>query len=443
MPTTRLAAATTIFACTISGGLLTLPAIFSSTSLSVSLCLVIFSAVTTFSSLVALVALGEMHNVDGYGTLVGQVFGPTSKQLMNLVIGIFLVGVIGGSFIVVHDYMKAEFQQVANLDYAPELATAVIGGIVLLLALPHKMSALSLAASFSMLSFLFLVGTLMYYGTAALVWPPPSSNATLPVPWWPSDSQTIGDTVAAIGTAVPVILYAFGCQIQIFDIYDSVGQKRTPRGIHHFVPVMAAAVLLMVVLFSLVGVFGYFAFRGTHIHGDVLKNLQSKGTLGNVARGMLVLACILAAPLIVHPTQVCLGASIEALVLPRPLRSFTFGRLMLTFGIVGSAVGLALSGIKFLVVVGALGAFICSPLFFILPGGMLWHGLRKEGGSGGTLEVQQLDVTLLGTEGGRQAEKCVLSARERCAMMGVAVWLVVMGTLTFAISVWKFLTPGS
>lgn len=106
------------------------------------------------------------------------------------------------------------------------------------------------------------------------------------------------------------VIYAFGCQFQVFDIYASVvgdvehsNPNAGMHGIVHFVPVLLGAVAMMTLTFSLTGVFGVLTFPGQDIAGDVLTMLDSKGVLGNVARGVLVLACVLAAPLIVHPAR--------------------------------------------------------------------------------------------------------------------------------------------
>jgi hypothetical protein len=43
--------------------------------------------------------------VTGYGSLFGRIFGSLAEKLMDGLIGVFLVGVLGGSFIIIHDYL--------------------------------------------------------------------------------------------------------------------------------------------------------------------------------------------------------------------------------------------------------------------------------------------------------------------------------------------------
>ena len=59
----------------------------------------------------------------------------------------------------------------------------------------------------------------------------------------------------------------------------------------------------MTLTFTAVGFFGVMAFPDKDIKGDVLQMLVNKGLLGSVARGGLVFAIGLSAPLIVHPTK--------------------------------------------------------------------------------------------------------------------------------------------
>ena len=61
----------TIFACTISGGLLTLPSVFADVALAPALLLVLLSAATTVCSLVGLVQCAALDaSVRGYSSLL-------------------------------------------------------------------------------------------------------------------------------------------------------------------------------------------------------------------------------------------------------------------------------------------------------------------------------------------------------------------------------------
>lgn len=512
-PPSRLAGTLTIFACTISGGLLTLPCIFAEAAIVPSLCLILASAVTTGCSLLALVLLSDLNEqVVNYGSLIGWLFAPRQCRRLSLafcnkkfkaqalqnassrckhsrdhrnkcaekslefVVGLFLVGVLGGSFIIVHDYMAETFQGNA---LAGDISTVTIAFFISLIALPKDIKKLAFAAKCSVFAFSFLVFTFVYYGTEQLTNPENGNVARLP--WWPMmqadflKNQTKGNhTVTqilpshpknewtSIGKSLPPILYAFGCQIQVFDIFKGVLAGRT-NGMSapmesaiadtlFFMPSIVGAVSMMCLTFALVGVFGVVTFSdtGAPISGDVLVMLVSKGALGNVARGVLVVACILSAPLVVHPTRHCLYSMLRYIALrgktDTQSESSVVTNAMLTFGIVAASAGLVLLRIDFLSLVGALGTFIASPLFFVVPGIALLVTLREhvDKGETGLLEEGLVEGGMSTAEKERatcssrlQPVRPTLNRHEAILLCVVAVWLVCVGIATFALNMYQ------
>jgi amino acid permease len=480
MSTSRVAASLTIFACTISGGLLTPPSVFARVALAPALLLVLLSAATTVCSLVGLVQCAALDDsVRGYSSLLASGSGSAAARGMNGVIAVFLTGVIGSSFIVVREFL------VAGLGTSPALGdglTLAVAGAVGGMSLPREMGRLQHAAAFSTAAFCFLVATLVYYGSVEIrsgVF----ANATLAPAWWHPPAAASSDDkaayAAALGSALPVLLYSFGCQFQVFDIFASVMQGRPQGGgVAFFVPSVLGAVLAMTLLFSIVGIFGVFAFPGQAISGNILQILPHKGTLGAIAQAVLVVALCAAAPLIVHPARACLMGA----VMPRFLSASSSPsavvatetdqiegiekeeeeeeedkvvgegmstrsrppsfrqRVLLTTAIVAVAAGLAVSRIDFLVIVEAMGSFLCSPLFFIAPGVSLMRtalaktGQRSRaepGGAGAATAGQWLMID--------QQERAPTDALQSLAVAySIAAWLIIVGVGSFALSVWSF-----
>ena len=403
--TSRTSAALTIFACTISGGLLALPRVFYENTFFPSFILIAIAALTTGGSLYALILLSYLNkDIKSYGTLVYWLGGTYLEKAIEFVIGIFLIGVLGGSFIIIHDYII--------LQTAPEilignLITVGIAIIVSLLSLPTNIGRLAMASTGSVLSFCFLVFTLVYYGIDEWSkWPHPHSPSSYPtnvtnhssitnhsshhkssIPWFPvkkpGTDDSSGSLIISTGLALPPILYAFGCQIQIFDIYNSVNKRKGKDKLQDFLCCILSAIIGMTFTFTLVGFFGVLAFPDENIKGDVLQMLVHKGLLGSIARGVLVFAIGLSAPLIVHPTKLML-TDVYYFICPcgnnndleneegddnnNNNNNNTTLNVIMTFIIVTLSTSLALSGVNFLFVVSLMGAFIASPLFFILPG---------------------------------------------------------------------------
>ena len=166
--------------------------------------------------------------------------------------------------------------------------------------MPTNVGKLAYAAGLATAAFCFLVVTLVYYGVDEVA----AGNST-GGEWWPTT-----DIASALSKSLPVILYAFGCQFQLIDIFLSLeGQRRQlRRQVHdrisehntianlndlsfvcrsmaeseadderdpaagsmaYFSPVAFSAVAAMFVLFAIVGVFGVLAFPGQDIQGHL------------------------------------------------------------------------------------------------------------------------------------------------------------------------------
>ena len=313
----RINAAFTIFACTISGGLLALPRVFYENSFFPSFILVFIAALTTGGSLYILVLLSYLNkSISSYGRLVHWLGGPKLEKIVEFVIAMFLTGVLGGSFIIIHDYVTLE--SLPHTRFA-DLVTVGIAIVISLMSLPTNIGKLALASTGSVLAFCFLAFTLVYYGVVEWSkWPQPhpsyypnSTNhshvSNSSIPWFPvqrpGSDDSSGSEIIATGLALPPILYAFGCQIQIFDVYSSVSKREGIDRLKDFLFCILSAIIGMTLTFTAVGFFGVMAFPDKDIKGDVLQMLVNKGLLGSVARGGLVFAIGLSAPLIVHPTK--------------------------------------------------------------------------------------------------------------------------------------------
>ena len=108
--TSRVGAAFTTFACSISGGLLTLPAVFAHAALAPAMILCSLAGVSCIFSLLALIMCADLNpRLRNYGHLLGWFGGVKMEKAMLGIIGLFLTGALGGTFIIVHDYMVEVF----------------------------------------------------------------------------------------------------------------------------------------------------------------------------------------------------------------------------------------------------------------------------------------------------------------------------------------------
>ena len=217
--TRGVSAALTIFACTISGGLLTLPSVFKDATIGPALMLMLLSAITTTFSLVALVECAALDkNVQSYSTLVSS-RGRCSARRMDGIIGLFLTGVAGSSIIVVRDFLTQENE---SHPAVADGATTIVGLCIALLSLPSIMGARVHAATASTAAFTF-----MWYDVHEM------TSATCQPEWWPNGGSPVASN---IGSTLPILLYAFGCQFQMFDIYQSWKEDGGDGAVHRQPP---------------------------------------------------------------------------------------------------------------------------------------------------------------------------------------------------------------
>ena len=218
--TTRLGAACTVFACTISGGLLTLPASFNQVYLGPGLILSLFAGITTAISLLSLVYIAYLHpQITSFGSITHVVAGPLAGKVIECTIGIFLIGVLGGSFIVVHDYLiKGITVDHPGAPLIADLGVVIVAILVFFVALPTSMGKFAKVSILSVAAFAFLVITLFYYGIEESTNYIDTTNST--ILWWPTAEDTsMSEELIHMASVFPAILFAFGLLYNIIYLF--------------------------------------------------------------------------------------------------------------------------------------------------------------------------------------------------------------------------------
>jgi amino acid permease len=314
--------------------------------------------------------------------------------------------VLSGSLIVVLDWL---LPLCTSHEMAYLILLSIAAAVIAPLSLPRSIGRLGLISTFSTVSFSFLVAVLVWMGATQLVLGTPPSPAV-----WNNSAKFY----AHIGQSSPTLVYAFGCQVQLMAIFHSVSKSlpveaRARKAASHFAPVVWGAVGAMCVLFTATGLFGVCAFPlvdpNAKFDSDVTK-LLAGSVIGECSRGALVLAVVTSAPLLVYPARASISSLIVYLLTLKhaeqedtstaggsggsgerllaggkndqapaegSLRERRSAQLthtlhpFLTVAVVGTAYALAVSVADIGKLVGAMGAFICAPLFFIAPAAAL------------------------------------------------------------------------
>jgi hypothetical protein len=117
-----------------------------------------------------------------------------------------------------------------------------------------------------------------------------------------------------------------------------------------------------------------------------------------------------------------------------------------TIGVIGTAAGIAMAVRDIMVVFSAMGAFLCAPLFLLLPAWLLLYLLC---GGQATVQgdAQGGDVKLKGESllGGFSPSASPLRGpfpqkQQHATAIMMCVWLIVVGVGTGAVSIKKFLS---
>jgi amino acid permease len=215
-------ATVTLFACTISGGLVSLPATYQSTGLVPAFMLTLVAGGANALSLLALARISQHTGLSSYGAVAARLFGPTASALVDATVGIFLVGVLSATFIVVRDWYSSILGDELAHVRAAVAATAV--GVVFPLALPRSIGLMAYTSLLSISAFGLLVAILIAYGSSELASGADGAIAHL---WLPAEPDTLG-----FGHAFNVLIYTFGCQFQLMAIYTDRASTPRPPPLH-------------------------------------------------------------------------------------------------------------------------------------------------------------------------------------------------------------------
>lgn len=262
----HLGAAVTIFASTISGGLVAVPAAYQEAGLIPAIALALVACATTAMSLYSLGLISERTGQTSYGAVAERISGPVLGAVLDLAIGLFLTGVLAGSLIVLRDWFDALLQHNRLHTSLATAAIAVFG--IFPLSLPRSIGVMAYASSVSIAAFACLVTVLVGYGAQELSHGV-SDYAILPT----------APSPLVFGQTFDVAIYQFACQFQLMAIYQDLRQRvsdlsgqtetagrggngsgRRPPAALRFAAVVGGAACVMLLLGTLTGTFGVLAF---------------------------------------------------------------------------------------------------------------------------------------------------------------------------------------
>mmetsp|Transcript_13276 Transcript_13276/g.46410 ORF Transcript_13276/g.46410 Transcript_13276/m.46410 type:complete len:458 (+) Transcript_13276:54-1427(+) len=344
---------------TLGAGALSVPSAFKSMGIALGLFLLCVCAWTTTFSINLLVIARSRTGCSTYEEITRHLFGPRWASFVewNIIAICFGTGVAYCKTL--HDFVTPLVIVTNISSYAPWMTSTVALIVVWLflllpLSLVDSMNELRFASLFGVITIIYLVGAVCYHSSFNI-----ASNAVQP-PW--SDlSLWVGSKPLDIIQAVPIFMFAFTCQINVFAIFDDLNRASERR----MAKVSFRAISLCLLLYACIGVSGFLEF-GHRTHGNILNNFSQEFTQGSVGvvlmYGAIAVTIVMAFPLIVHPCR----SSIEN-VCSGYIPSNRLSHAAWTILISGGAIVLSLFvphlDTVFQLVGGTTSAFIC----FVLP----------------------------------------------------------------------------
>jgi amino acid permease len=295
---TVYAATLNLFSTFVGGGIMGLPYAFQKISIIPSASIAAMCALFTALSLYFLAVVAE-HLPAKTFTESARVFGPRSVFAMDMFTTIVLCGVIISLQILIKDNCKKMVEGFGShggdhaLTNGVVLLACVCSCVMLPLALLRRVEFLRYSSFGAIFSILYVVVLVIAKGgTISGVGDPHQTNY---VNWNELSSSNLV-------SFAPVIVFAFGCQVQVTPIYWSLPSRE--RSVSRFVPLFSAAVFSAFAVFVAMGTFGVLAFPSRKFDsGDVLLNFDPKSTTAIVGRLALTVSLSLMSPLLVFPAR--------------------------------------------------------------------------------------------------------------------------------------------
>jgi amino acid permease len=295
----KAGATLTLFAAFVGGGIMGLPYAFQNISIIPSIFLAALCALLTALSLYYLAVVAEHLPAKSFAESAG-VIGPRSVFFMDMFSTVVLCGVIISLQILIKDNCKKMVEGFGTHGGEAELASGVVllaivcSCVMLPLALLRRVEFLKYSSFGSICSILYVVILVIAKG-AAQRGATTGAKLTNYVAW---NKLSLDKFVSF----APVVIFAFGCQVQMTPIYWSLPARS--RSVAEFVPVFSTAVFGYFILVVCVGVFGVLAFPSHKFDcGDVLLNFDPRSTSAIIGRLALTVSLSLMSPLLVFPAR--------------------------------------------------------------------------------------------------------------------------------------------
>jgi amino acid permease len=271
---------------TLGAGVLSIPYSLYQSGIVVGLALMFFSAAATILSIDMIVDAARKFSAATYEELVDKALGTRSRRIAELSILLFCEGVCVAYIIAVGDILG----MLVGEQYKTTAMVAIWSITMLPLSLLRTMESLQWASSIGIFSICLLVVAALQH--AIQNYDHTNTSQHLSSLLWPAHGLT------SVLKALPMILFAFSCQVNVCAIHDELTTKSVMKWVTRGAVGICSALYLSIASVCLLDF-------GATIKGNVLLNydIRNSSTLVHAAFASMATAVVMAFPINVFPSR--------------------------------------------------------------------------------------------------------------------------------------------
>jgi len=291
----------------IGTGILSLPFTLSNTGITLGILFFVFSAYVTKLSLCFYIDVAKIIAPNKYdikiSNLSEMINMPKFGVFTNVAIILNCFGTATSLLIASSDFISSLFRNLLSDDYTGILldnrfwiTVEII--IVIPIVFRKSLASLKFFSLFSIFSISYLAFSIIF-SYFVLKNEKPSSN--------PSSIEPLIEQEAEVGfirgilrkfMSVAIIIFAYGCQQNIFPIYSELKPAHRPYISH----IIFYAVFFCTIIYLIIGYCGYATF-GNKVLSNILNNYEDSNVIINIARLAMAIYCTFTYSVQMHPCR--------------------------------------------------------------------------------------------------------------------------------------------
>ncbi|ORX87659.1 hypothetical protein BCR32DRAFT_289145 [Anaeromyces robustus] len=305
----------------IGTGILSLPFTISNTGLTFGIILFILSGYITKLSLCMYIDIAKIIAPNKYdikiSALSEMINMPKWGVFINIIIIFNCFGTATSLLIASSDFILSLFKNLLSSDYTGILLDKrfwITMEIIIILPIIFRktLASLKFFSFFSIISISYLTIAIIFsyfrltrekpedFDPISQPQPQPQSplQSILEDPSSPTSTSNIIQQCMKKFMAISIIIFAYGCQQNIFPIYSELKPSNRPYISH----IIFNAVFFCTIVYLTIGYCGYATF-GDKVQSNVLNNYENSDILINIARFAMAIYCTFTYSVQMHPCR--------------------------------------------------------------------------------------------------------------------------------------------